>query len=133
MRCALLALALLAACPAPGPDGACGSDADCSSGDVCANDELCWPSSDVQTAHVTWTIDGAAPNSSECAGYSDLSLTFWSQNQAFGYSPVDCVEGEFTAQALPDIYTEAELTAEAGYVDMVAAIVNGSASFDLPP
>jgi hypothetical protein len=127
-----LVLVVLAACSHD--DGsACLTDSDCSGGDVCARDDSCWPSSELYTVKITWTIDGSAAGSASCAPFPDFIVNFYSQEEEFGFAPVPCMAGEFPIDKLPTVYTTVEVAdADYQYFDQSMTIdANGSASFDL--
>jgi hypothetical protein len=127
-----LVLVVLAACSHD--DGsACLTDSDCSGGDVCARDDSCWPSSELYTVKITWTIDGSAAGSASCAPFPDFIVNFYSQEEEFGFAPVPCMAGEFPIDKLPTVYTTVEVAdANYQYFDQSMTIdANGSASFDL--
>ena len=150
MRAALLAVAVvaLAGCPVyrpppgdddawnppppppPPPDPCFGA---CLGTEVCARDGECLPPSEVRTAHLTWTINGAAADSTTCAPHPDLFVDFISDaNERFGFSPVPCFEGKFSIDKLPTKYTMTELGVEFSHMGTTLPLdANGDAMFDL--
>jgi hypothetical protein len=111
-----------------GPLGSCISDSDCASpadagtvdagtGGVCARDGECLSSSQIYTVHVTWTVNAAPASAAACAGVPDLKLYFdsLSATKLFSYSPVACMEGEFTVDKLPKIYNYAFFQIDGAY------------------
>jgi hypothetical protein len=133
----MVAFVVLAAAACSHDDGsACMTDSDCSGGDVCARDESCWPSDELYTVKITWTIDGSAAGSASCAPFPDFNVNFYSNEDEFGFAPVPCMAGEFPINLLPTVYTEVEVAdANYEYFDQTMTITtngsNGSASFDL--
>lgn len=135
MRALVLALFTLA-CACDNTGDACSKDSDCSGGDVCARDEACWPSNEVRSVKLTWTIGGSAVGSDSCAAYPLFFVDFWSYNEEFGFAPVPCIAGEFPIDKLPTVYTETEIgnDGSGAFFDLSSSIdSNGSASFDLVP
>ncbi|HEY1550172.1 MAG TPA: hypothetical protein VGG28_20230 [Kofleriaceae bacterium] len=139
MRAWLVVVVAFAACGDSGDPGAyCMTDSDCSGGNVCARDESCWPSNELYTVKVTWTIAGSAAGSASCAPFPDFNVNFYSDEEEFGFAPVPCMAGEFPIDKLPTAYTEVEV-ADASYsiFDQTMNIdsdgSNGTAAFDLTP
>lgn len=96
------------------PSSWCQADADCGGGSyVCARDGECLPSTDVRTVHVTWTIRGAAANTTSCSNALHLDISFIVAGDQyadqFGFSPVPCIEGKFTIDKLPNRFDEVQL------------------------
>ena len=120
--------------PQPSDQGGCRKDTDCSSNLVCARDYSCIAKSQVYTAHVNWTIHGAAASAATCAGLPDLDLQFFtSDNYYFGYSPIACSQGKFTIDKLPMWYVQASIGPqnEQGTFARIDA-TTGNATLDLP-
>lgn len=118
-----------------GNGGYCQSDSDCGNGNVCARDESCWPSGDVHSVKITWTIGGQPAGSDTCSQFPDFFVNFYSQTEDFGFAPVPCMAGEFPVDKLPTAYSAVELgDVNYQYFDQTMSIdENGSASFDLVP
>jgi hypothetical protein len=138
MRTALLLALVLSplACHDDGDNGSyCQSDSDCSDGNVCARDESCWPSDDIYSVKITWTIGGQPAGSDTCSQFPDFFVNFYSQVEEFGFAPVPCMAGEFPVDKLPTAYTEVEVgDVNYQFFDETMQIdANGSASFDLAP
>jgi hypothetical protein len=137
MRAAIVfAVALVAGCGGGGGDDAqCGSDSDCGAGNVCARDEACWPSGDVHTVKVVWTVNGQPASATTCSQFPDLFVDFESQTTVFGFAPVPCMAGEFPIDKLPTTYIEVEVGDNLGmYFDQFADFdATGTATFDLVP
>jgi hypothetical protein len=135
MRAILVLVALTVACEGGNPGGTCSTDSDCGDGNVCARDESCWPSDDIRTVKITWTINGSAAGSATCSQFPDFFVYFYSTVEEFGFSPVPCMAGEFPIDKLPTAYTEVELGDVNGqFFDQTMNIdSNGSAAFDLVP
>ncbi len=133
MRTVAFVVLAAAACGHDDGGALCMTDGDCSGGDVCARDESCWPSDELYTVKITWTIDGSAAGSASCAPFPDFIVNFYSDSQEFGFAPVPCMAGEFPIDMLPTAYTEVELAdVNYEYFDQTMTIdANGSASFDL--
>jgi len=109
-----------------GPSGdplvGCRSDAECSP-QVCARDRACYPATSVRTAHVTWTVHGAAASASTCSAMPDLTLRFWGPNgESFGFAPVPCKNGSFFVDKFPTVYDSVELGPESSSSGTTAAI-----------
>lgn len=136
MRTYLLIALVLSplACHDDGPGGYCQTDSDCG-GDVCARDESCWPSNEIHSVKLAWTINGQPAGSDTCAAFPDFFVNFYSQTEEFGFAPVPCMAGEFPIDKLPTVYTTAEVgDVNYQYFDQSVLIdANGSASFDLVP
>jgi hypothetical protein len=134
---AALVLALVAGCGGgSGDDGSsCSSDSDCGGGNVCARDGSCWPSSEVHSIKVVWTINGQPASATTCSSFPDLFVNFESQTTDFGFAPVPCVAGEFPIDKLPTAYVQVEVGDNSGmYFDQFADFdASGTASFDLVP
>ena len=136
MRTAVLVVAAAAAACGHDDGASCLADSDCSGGDVCSRDESCWPSDELYTVKITWTIDGSAAGSASCAPFPDFVVNFYSESEEFGFAPVPCMAGEFPIDKLPTAYTEVEVAdANYEYFDQTMTIStsgsNGSAAFDL--
>jgi hypothetical protein len=88
---------------------ACHSDADCayprSGGPSCAVDGDC---DTTVVAHISWTMSGQPASKATCAAAPELDLTFWYDDEGFGYSPVPCAEGQFTVDNFPIEYTRVQ-------------------------
>jgi hypothetical protein len=99
-----------------GPGGTGGSEsfgchADSACGiNVCARDGECVPATEVRTVHVLWTVSGQPAGTMTCGNAPDLELTFLDSSDAFGFSPVPCVEGKFTVDKLPAWYESVQLS-----------------------
>jgi hypothetical protein len=99
----------------PPPTGTygCQSDSECGTGQVCARTFACMSPTDVQTIHVVWTLEGAAASQTSCSTAANLEIDF-SGNYAdpWGYAPVPCVEGKFSIDKMPKVYTYVNLGRE---------------------
>lgn len=129
-----LALALAAGCGDPNAGGMCAMDSQCS-GEVCARDGECLPAADVKMAKLTWTIRGMPASATTCAQSPQFSLTFESSttDEAFGFEPVPCVEGQFTIDKLPDRFDYVEIDLDARTLGLAPIGADGTAAFDLSP
>lgn len=136
MRTFITSIVLVAACSHGGSSDTgkqCTEDSQCGS-DVCANDQSCEPADDVELVHVTWTVAGQPASASTCSALPSLYLQFMDdQGDAFGFIPVPCAEGEFTATKLPSQYMYVEMLDSATMTDEFgqATINDGAASMNL--
>jgi hypothetical protein len=128
----VFATALLAGCP--NSSGDCQVDSDCGS-DVCARTGECLPASDVRTVRTTWTIRGMPANAQTCAASPDLYIQFDGPvlNDTWGYEPVPCMAGLFTALKLPSRFAEVELGVNGGVRSTTIIDGSGNATFNLFP
>jgi hypothetical protein len=113
----------------------CTEDSQCGK-DVCANDQSCEPASDVELVHVTWTVSTQPASATTCAALPSLYLQFMDdQGDAFGFIPVPCPEGEFTATKLPTQYVYVQMLDSATMEQEFgsATINDGAAMMDLTP
>ena len=148
----VLALLLATGClqpqtdPTPGPDpyggwtgpsgtplSGCERDADCGT-QVCARDGQCYPAASIRLAHTAWTVHGAVASTTSCADHLHLSIWFrGASGESFGFAPVPCMNGEFTVDKLPSVYTQVELGPENTSFGTTATIDrSGEAKIDLP-
>ncbi len=118
-------------CGGPSP---CTTDGDCS-GEVCARDEQCYPASQIRSVVITWTVSGAAPTAASCAAIPNLVLEFDSSDlvSGFEFEPVPCIEGKFTLDKLPTIYTQVDLGSGVDYTQSEPIGSDNTVSFDLTP
>jgi hypothetical protein len=115
----LVALVLLAGCPASTNDGgSCTDDSQCP-GEICARDGLCTDASGVRQVTVTWTVHGAPADPVSCASAPDLLLEFDGPriDEQLGFAPVPCRQGRFNIDRLPVGYLEVEIGPETGPLD----------------
>ena len=129
-----IALAGLAGCPLSNSSGGeCQIDRDCSSGDVCARDEMCAAASTVRQVTAVWTIRGADANVTTCAAHPDLYIQFIGNDlsDTLGFSPVPCMNGQFTVDKLPDRFRQVQLGVEGGVHDTRTIDAQGTATLDL--
>jgi hypothetical protein len=136
MRFTLVLVSVIAAaCSSSKTGDSCTQDSQCGK-DVCANDQTCEPTTDVEVVHVTWTVSGQPASATTCASLPSLFLQFSDGvGDAFGFVPVPCAEGEFTATKLPLMYDQVEML-DASTMTQVfgsASIINGAAMMDLIP
>ena len=114
----------------------CQGDSDCGGGQVCARTGECLLPTDVQTVHVTWTLQGQPASTATCASSSQLEIDFPSGNDGWwGWAPVPCDEGKFTVDKLPTWFTEADVSIDNDPGSTVTATIDaatGNASLDLP-
>lgn len=113
----------------------CHQDAECGASNVCARDGECLLASEVYTAHVTWTLKGAAASTATCSSSPDLDITFGSASDSFGFSPVPCVEGKFTIDKLPLRYANVSLVRTGSQTGGASGLIDrstGLAALDLP-
>jgi hypothetical protein len=130
-----------------GPTGyGCHQDSDCgptfpgdagSNGLVCARDGECLASTAVRIIHVTWTLEGQAASTATCATAPPLELAFADPagGSQFGFAPVPCMEGKFTVDKMPIIYTSVSMGSEYNYGDGGAKgtfDATGAVALDLP-
>jgi hypothetical protein len=135
MRSSLILACLLAACGGSSTGSSCTVDSDCS-GDVCARDGQCYPSSQVRSVAITWTVSGAAPTTSSCSEFPDLTLEFDNADgvNAFEFEPVPCIEGKFTIDKLPLDYVQVDLGLADSFTAASQTIGSDNmVSFDLTP
>jgi hypothetical protein len=133
MRLAAVAIACLAGCPDPPPDGqACDTDSQCGS-DICARDGECIAASQVRMVKLTWTVRGLMANATTCASQPDLELNFYGPdvNDVFGFEPVPCMQGQFTIDRIPDRFDQAELRTPSGISQFATIDATGVVAFDL--
>jgi hypothetical protein len=90
----------------------CQQDTDCIGGDVCARDGECLAPTDVVSADILWTIDGAPPSAASCMALS-LRVGFITHQtreiDEFGFAPIPCEKGEFYVDKLPSDFDQIEL------------------------
>ena len=116
----------------------CHADTDCPTSYVCARDGECLTKDNVHVIHVVWTLDHQAASQTSCApAPSPLELSFSDQfgGSTFGFAPVPCVEGKFTIDKMPTIYTNVALGPEYNYGAGGATgtfDATGTATLDLP-
>jgi hypothetical protein len=96
----------------PGGSGApgfgCHDDSQCPAGEVCARTSACFKTSDVQAVHVDWTVHGMAADQATCSTIEDLEIQFSGSGPIpphLGFAPVPCVEGKFSIDKLPLMFT----------------------------
>ena len=132
MRIALLSM--IAACGGGGGD-ICQSNAHCSGDYVCARDGSCSPASEVRTLRVTWTIRGAAANTTNCAPAPDLYVLFhgFEPGDTVGFEPVPCETGLFFVDMLPRRFTSVELGERNGFELERPITAAETVMFDLMP
>jgi hypothetical protein len=96
----------------------CTQDADCAD-QVCSTFGFCFPASEVEAGHVTWTVNGQPASASSCAGLSNLTLVF--------------TEDPAEETGLPNLDTVwmYEGSDESAQLVGTAALTNGSATLDL--
>lgn len=132
----LLALLLvLPACPSNTQGGPCEQDLDCSGGQICARDMECIAPGDTRGVKTTWTIGGQAASATTCGTMPDFYINFYGANpqDAFGFAPVPCVQGQFFIDKLPTRFDQVELGAD-GSFDLVRRVdPSGMVAFDLSP
>ncbi len=112
----------------------CSTDGDCS-GQVCARDEQCYPASQIRSVVINWTVSGAAPTATSCASIANLVLQFDTNDlsTSFEFEPVPCIEGKFTLDKLPTIYTQVDLGSENDFAQSEPIGSDNTVSFDLIP
>ena len=117
----------------------CHADTDCGGANyVCARDGECLTKDNVRVIHVVWTLDQQAASQTSCAAApTPLELSFADQfgGSTFGFAPVPCVEGKFTIDKMPTIYTNVALGPEYNYGAGGATgtfDATGTATLDLP-
>ena len=114
----------------------CQVDTDCGSGQVCARTGECLLPSDVETVHVTWTLQGQAASTTTCASSPQLEIDVpGGDGSWWGWAPVPCDEGKFTVDKLPTRFSEADVSIENDPGSTVTATIDaatGNASLDLP-
>jgi hypothetical protein len=116
----------------------CHADTDCGGTYVCARDGECLTKDSVRVIHVVWTLDQQAASATSCAtAPTPLELSFADQfgGSTFGFAPVPCVEGKFTIDKMPTIYTDVALGPEYGAGTGGATgkfDATGTATLDLP-
>lgn len=126
---------LLSACPSSTGNGYCERDTDCSGGQICARDMECIAPGDTRGIKTTWTIGGQAANATTCATMPDFYINFYgaAPQDAFGYAPVPCMQGQFFIDKLPTRFDQVELGAD-GKFDLVHQVdASGMTAFDLTP
>jgi len=80
----------------------CQADSDCGGGQVCARTYECLPPTEVQTVHISWTLEGQPASSTSCSSSPDLEIDFdYGNGGWWGWAPVPCVEGVFTIDKMP--------------------------------
>lgn len=124
-------LAALAGCPTQATE--CELDSDCSGSDVCARDHMCTAASSVRPVTATWTIRGAAANTTTCGTHENLYITFIGDDfgDTLGFAPVPCKLGQFSVDKLPVRFRQVELGVEGGVSDTRALDAAGTAALDL--
>ena len=118
-----------------GNTGYCHLDTDChATGQVCARDGECLLASQVRIVHVNWTVRKQPAATASCSSASNLDITFYDGQTSFGFSPVPCVEGKFTVDKLPSIYTSVGLERAGDFNGGATATfdTSGVATIDLP-
>ncbi len=112
----------------------CSTDSDCS-GQVCARDEQCYPAAQIRSVVINWTVSGAPPTASSCAAIPNLVLELDTSDLSTGFEfePVPCIEGKFTLDKLPTIYTEVDLGVEGDFSQSERIGSDNTVSFDLTP
>lgn len=126
---------LLPACPSTTSGGYCELDTDCGQSQICARDMECIAPGHTRGVKTTWTIGGQAATATTCATMPDFYINFYGTDpqDAFGYAPVPCVQGQFFIDKLPTRFDQVELGAE-GWFDVVHQVdASGMAAFDLTP
>lgn len=125
------------------PSSWCEADSDCASagsGQVCARDGECLDPSEVHTIHVNWTVSEQPASATTCGNAPDLMLTFYDgdvgdpDGYEFGFAPVPCVEGKFTIDKMPLVYTSVDLVRNDDGTGGSNGVfdANGDVSLDLP-
>ena len=129
---AIAVLGSLAGCPNP-TGGECEIDNDCGGADVCARDHMCTAASAVRAVSATWTIRGAAANTTTCGTHTDLFISFIGSDfgDKLGFAPVPCKLGQFSVDKLPIRFKQVELGVEGGTSDVRALNAAGTAALDL--
>ena len=141
MRFAFCAL-VLAGCmqqdpqpyPGPGPidTGGCTDDSQCG-GLSCARDGQCVSSSQLYTAHITWTVKTATADATSCANSPSLDLDFSGGGGGFGFAPVPCMEGKFSIDRLETWFTGVHLYPDGDPGNgAYGTITAGNVALDLP-
>jgi hypothetical protein len=129
-------LALLSGCPSNTSSGYyCETDTDCGGGQICARDMECIAPGDTRGVKATWTIGGAAADATSCAAMPNFYINFYGADpqDAFGFAPVPCMQGQFFIDKLPTRFDQVELGAD-GRFDLVHQVDgSGMAAFDLSP
>lgn len=113
----------------------CHADADCGSSYVCARDGECLTKDSVRIIHVVWTLDHEPASQASCASApAPLELSFSDQfgGSTFGFAPVPCVEGKFTIDKMPDLYTDVAFGPQYGTAVTGTFDATGTATLDLP-
>jgi hypothetical protein len=122
---ALAAVLAIAGC-VRSADEPCVDDADCD-GLVCARDGVCLGADEVRRVQVRWTVRGAAPDASSCAGITELELQL--DDSAGGpshrYGQVPCPLGLFTIDTIGRRYDGVTLV---GFDAAGSRVVRGTAA-----
>jgi hypothetical protein len=128
-------LVLLSGCPSNTSSGYCETDTDCGGGQICARDMECIAPGDTRGVKATWTIGGAAADATTCASMPNFYINFYGADpqDAFGFAPVPCMQGQFFIDKLPTRFDQVELGAD-GKFDLVRRVdASGMTAFDLSP
>jgi hypothetical protein len=128
-------LLLIPACPSNTSGGFCEQDTDCSGGQICARDMECIAPADTRGVKTTWTIGGQPADATSCGAMPNFYINFYGADpqDAFGFAPVPCMQGQFFIDKLPTRFDQVELGAEGGF-DLVRRVdASGVAAFDLTP
>ena len=115
----------------------CHQDTECGTGYVCARDGECMTPASVRIIHVTWTLKGQVASADTCKTAPPLELAFTDLSGAgqFGFAPVPCMEGKFTVDKMPIVYTGVQMGPEYNYGAGGASgsfDATGTVALDLP-
>jgi hypothetical protein len=122
--------------PPPNSYG-CHQDSDCGGTLVCARDGECMSAAQVRIIHVTWTLGGQLASADTCKTAPPLELAFTDITGAsqFGFAPVPCMEGKFTVDKMPIVFTGVQMGPEYDYGAGGASgtfDTTGTVALDLP-
>jgi hypothetical protein len=123
---ALVASLLLATGCVRSADEPCVDDADCD-GLVCARDGVCLDAGEVRRVQIRWTVGGAVPDATRCAGITELELQLDDSAGGPGhrYAQVPCALGLFTIDAIGRRYDGVTLV---GFDAAGSRVVRGTAA-----
>jgi hypothetical protein len=114
---------------------ACIQDLDCS-GELCSVFGACQPASELETVHVTWTVNGQPASMTSCGGLSNLTLQLGDVSipQLDWYTAAaPCADGAFSVSNVPTDLDTVFIYDGVTHLIGSAAIANGSATLDLTP